>query len=364
MWITVFKAGTHVNMSGVEQNYTEADLKEIANTYNNQPEKDRHTAPLIPGGHEKVHFSDGEVMIKPSMGWVEQLKVSGQNLLAKIDPTQKFTEAVKGKYYNKLSISLKANKLLDHIALLGAEKPAVKGLPNLDSSFTMNIKELADVESYEFSEVEPSPNTDGLKPKDNFEDPKPNLNNNQKGEIMLITLDTAKLIDWVKSEFGDETATKLQEKLPEFEAPKEEPKNEEPKEGEGSTPPTPPAENFSEKDDNEKSKLLSRIAFLEAENRQSKFSEFVANTHIPGGLKTTALNVLEIAHNAETSNFSVKDEKGIASTPVNVMKSLLKSWPQAVSLGEDTEVNGNNFSEPGLKDEIDSATESFNKRRQ
>lgn len=354
MWITVFKAGTHINNGGVEQNYTESDLIEIANTYNNQPEKDRHTAPLIPGDHEKIHFSDGEVMIKPSMGWVEQLKVEGMNLLAKIDPTHKFTEAVKGKYYNKLSISLKANKLLDHIALLGSVKPALKGLPNLDSSFTMNVKDLGDVESYEFSAEEPTPPIPD-KPKDNFEDPKPNLNNNQTGEIMLMTLDTAKLIEWVKTEFGDESATKMQEKLPEFEAPKEEPKPVE--------PPTPPAENFSEADDKEKLALQNRIDVLEAENRLSKFSEFIGSTNVPVGLKLTAVNALEIAHNAEVSNFSVKDDKGVVATPTAVVKSLLKSWPEAVALGVDNDVNSANFSEPGLADEIDSATKSFNQRR-
>lgn len=364
MWITVFKAGTHVNNGGVEQNYTEEDLIEIANAYNNQPANDRHSAPLIPGDHEKIHFSDGEVMIKPSMGWVEELKVSGQNLLAKIDPTQKFTEAVKGKYYNKLSISLKANKLLDHIALLGAVKPALKGLPNLDSSFTVDVKDLTDNESYEFSSMEGSDNpppTDTPKPKENYEEPKPNLNNNQKGEIMTMSLDTAKLIEWVKTEFGDETATKIQAKLPEFEV-KEDPKPDNPS-GDGEpTPPNPPAD-FSEVNDKEKIALQNRIAVLEAENRLSKHSEFVNQTFVPAGMKNTAINVLEIAHNAETSNFSVKDDKGVATTPTNVMKSLLKSWPKPVDLGPDNEVNSDNFSEPGLAEEISSATESFNKNR-
>lgn len=364
MWITVFKAGTHVNNGGVEQNYTEEDLIEIANAYNNQPANDRHSAPLIPGDHEKIHFSDGEVMIKPSMGWVEELKVSGQNLLAKIDPTQKFTEAVKGKYYNKLSISLKANKLLDHIALLGAVKPALKGLPNLDSSFTVNVKDLTDNESYEFSSVEGSDNpppTDTPKPKENYEEPKPNLNNNQKGEIMTMSLDTAKLIEWVKTEFGDETATKMQAKLPEFEV-KEDPKPDEPS-GDGETPPQNPPADFSEADDKEKIALQNRIAVLEAENRISKFTEFVGTTNLPAGLKTKAITVLEIAHNSESSNFSVKDDNGKDTTPTNVMKSLLKSWPETVKLGEDADVNADNFSESGIGEEIKSATDTFNKRR-
>ncbi len=361
MWITVFKAGTHKNNAGVEQEYTEADLHEIANTYNNQPVNDKHTAPLVPGDHEKIHFSDGELMIKPSMGWVEKLKVDGQNLLAKIDPTAKFTEAVKGKYYQKLSISVKANKLLDHIALLGSVKPALKGLPDMQSSFTMNVKDLSDVDSYEFSAEEPaSPKKEEPKPKDNYEEPKPNLNNNQTGEIMLMTLDTVKMIEWVKAEFGDETATKMQEKLPEFKG-----KEEEPKEGEEPKPAEEPKPqgDFSEKSNKELTAMQNKIDALEAKNRMHEFSEFHGTTNVPVGLKATALNVLEIAHNAETSNFSVQDENGKDNTPTAVVKSFMKAWPESVKLGESEDVNGSNFSEPGKAEEISSATESFNKKR-
>jgi hypothetical protein len=350
MWITVFKTGTHTNNAGVEQSYTENDLVEIANVYNNQKDEDRHTAPLIPGDHDKViKFSDGEVMIKPSMGWVEQLKVDGSKLLAKINPTQKFMEAVAGKYYNKLSISLKENKLLDHIALLGAVNPAVKGLPELNSSFTVGVAELTELTHYEFAEEVKQENN--KIPNSKKEDPK----------MEIITIDPNKLIDWIKNEFGDEAATKVQEKLSEFkaEAPKEEtaPETE-----------TPPAEaggsgNFTEEQKKKFAEQQSKIEALESKLRIAEFSEDVSKTNIPAGLKPLAINILEIAHNSGTSNFSVKDEAGKSISPIEAVKSLYKSWPEPVPTGADTNVTGGNFSEPDKLKEIEEATKAYNERK-
>ena len=355
MWITVFKAGTHKNNAGVEQTYTEGDLSNIANTYNNQSADNRHTAPLIPGDHDKVEFADGTPIIKPAMGWVEQLKVEGMNLLAKIDPTPKFTEAVKGKYYRGLSISIKPSNLLDHIALLGSVNPALKGLPSLDSSFTMNINDIANVESYEFAEPEPTP------PQQKIEEDI-NPKTNTIGETMsVMTLDTAKLIEWVKTEFGDETATKIQAKIGDFKAEPEEPKVED----NPPAPPTPPADDsFSEAQKAEAIKQNNRIQELESKLRLSEYNEFVGTTHIPVGLKAVAINSLEIANNSESSNFSVKDESGKDASPVGVLKSLLKAWPSAVDLGEDPNVTASNFAEQQTVNEaIGDAAKKFNESR-
>lgn len=361
MWITVFKAGTHKNNAGIEQNYTEADLLDIANVYNNQSDEEKHTAPLIPGDHDKtIKFSDGQVMIKPSMGWVERLKVEGAKLLAKINPTPKFTEAVKGKYYNKLSISLKDNKLLDHIALLGSVNPAIKGLPNLDSAFTVGVSDLTELQYYEFAENQSDPAT----PPNNQTDENKNPKTNPEGKKMeVMTIDPNKLIEWLKSEFGDETATKVQEKLDEFKA--EAPKSEAPPAGDN--PPNPPAGDnsgsFSEEQKSKFAEQQAKIEALESKLRIAEFSEDVSKTNIPVGLKSSAINILEIAHNAATSNFSVKDEKGKVVTPVEAVKSFYQNWPAHVKTGEDKDVNGSNFSEPNIAKEIEEATKAYNEKR-
>lgn len=356
MWITVFKSGTHKNNAGVEQSYDNNDLQEIANIYNNQPADERHDAPLIPGGHEKIHYSDGEVMIKPSMGWVEQLKANGEYLLAKINPTQKFNEAVKGKYYNKLSIALKENRLLDHIALLGAVKPALKGLPNLDSSFTMNVSDMTEQESYEFKMEQEEPSG---KPKDEFEEEDNNNSiNNYEGETMSkMTIDTDKLIEYIKSELGDEAATKVQSKLEDFKYVEENPEGNEPTEGSQSQT------EFSEEQTKKFNEQQKKIQQLETKLRLSEHNEFVSSTNIPKGLTGNAINILEIAHNAETSNFSVKDDEGKDTTPTGAVKSLLKSWPKPVDLGESEDVNADNYSESDEGKEVDDAVSNFNKSR-
>jgi hypothetical protein len=367
MWISVFRAGKHQDNKGNDLEFSVDDLNVIANKYNNQPKESKRIAPLIPGGHEKLYYSDGQLMIKPSMGWVEKLKVEGEKLLAKIDPTQKFTEAVKGKYYRGVSISLLEDKMLDHIAVLGAVKPAVAGLPDMVSSFTMGVKELTDIESYEFSleETNPKPDT-GTKPKENFEEPNTNSNNNQTGENMKLLLDTVKLIEWVKAEFGDETATKIQEKLPEFKAEEEESNDGEGDTGEGddSTGGQDSQEgNFSESEDKEKTELQNRINALEAKNRLYEFNQFIGTTNVPEGVKLKAVNALEIAHTAEATNFSVKDEKGAETNPTSLMKSLLKAWPELVELGADGDVNASNFSSPDKDEAISSAAKKYNENR-
>lgn len=115
--IEVFKAGTHTAMNGKTATWTNADLKAIADRYNNQKE---HEAPVVLG-----HPKDND----PAYGWVESLEAVGDTLFANLkDLSAEFMEAVKARKYPKRSISLYADKLLRHVGFLGAVPPAVKGL--------------------------------------------------------------------------------------------------------------------------------------------------------------------------------------------------------------------------------------------
>ena len=121
-WIDVFKVGEHTDSAGDTQKWTQEDLNEIVDLYNNQPEEERHRAPATAGKHQ-----DDTSLV--AYGWVKALKTEDGHLYAqfeKID-TDFFNMVNEGKF-NTVSIALYPNKLLQHVAFLGAIPPAVKGL--------------------------------------------------------------------------------------------------------------------------------------------------------------------------------------------------------------------------------------------
>jgi len=133
MSFVVFKSGTHISANGVEMGFSDADLREIAESYNPA----LHEAPLVIG-HPKTD--------DPAWGWVSSVKFKeGANgapselTVETKDVEPQFAELVNKRRYAKRSIALypreaKTNptpgKLhLKHIGFLGAVPPAIKGLP-------------------------------------------------------------------------------------------------------------------------------------------------------------------------------------------------------------------------------------------
>lgn len=117
MWIEIFKAGTHTAANGKTITFTPEDVQGICKKYNEQTD---HEAPLVLG-----HPTDNG----PAYGWVRELKVAGDKMLAYIDTvSDKVRAAVDAKMFKKVSISLYPDNLLRHVGLLGAAPPAVKGL--------------------------------------------------------------------------------------------------------------------------------------------------------------------------------------------------------------------------------------------
>lgn len=124
--VHIFKAGTQTSAQGVTREFTKKDLSEIASSYN-------------PGVHEapiRIGHEDNDKV--PSWGWVKGVKVKGDELFAEIDFSPLAGEYIQNGLYKKVSASFYSpeSKInpepgkwsLRHVALLGAQPPAVKGL--------------------------------------------------------------------------------------------------------------------------------------------------------------------------------------------------------------------------------------------
>lgn len=125
MTFEIFKTGTHTSDKGISKEYTLDDLNFIANSY--KPEEDE--APIVIG-----HPVDND----PAFGWVSSLSVSEDGKLIADAPDDRlhpeFLTALKEGRYKKRSISLTPEGKLRHIGFLGAAKPAVKGLADIQFS--------------------------------------------------------------------------------------------------------------------------------------------------------------------------------------------------------------------------------------
>ena len=124
--VHIFKAGTQTSAQGVTREFTTKDLSEIASSYN----PDVHEAPI------RIGHEDNDKV--PSWGWVKGVKVKGDQLFAEIDFSPLAEDYIQNGLYKKVSASFYSpeSKInpepgkwsLRHVALLGAQPPAVKGL--------------------------------------------------------------------------------------------------------------------------------------------------------------------------------------------------------------------------------------------
>jgi len=124
--VHIFKAGTQTSAQGITREFTKGDLKQIAESY--KPEV--HEAPI------RIGHEDNDKV--PAWGWVKGVKVKGDDLFAEVDFSPMAEEYIKNGLYKKVSASFYSpdskinpepgNWSLRHVALLGAQPPAVKGL--------------------------------------------------------------------------------------------------------------------------------------------------------------------------------------------------------------------------------------------
>ena len=124
--VHIFKAGTQTSAQGVTREFTNKDLSEIASSYDPKI----HEAPI------RIGHEDNDKV--PAWGWVKGVKMKGDKLFAEIDFSPMAESYIKNGLYKKVSASFyspeskinpKPGKWsLRHVALLGAQPPAVKGL--------------------------------------------------------------------------------------------------------------------------------------------------------------------------------------------------------------------------------------------
>jgi hypothetical protein len=124
--VNIFKAGTQTSAQGITREFTKSDLKQIADSYT----PDVHEAPI------RIGHEDNDKV--PAWGWVKGVKVRGDELFAEIEFSPLAEEYIKNGLYKKVSASFYSpdSKInpepgkwsLRHVALLGAQPPAVKGL--------------------------------------------------------------------------------------------------------------------------------------------------------------------------------------------------------------------------------------------
>lgn len=130
--VEVFAVGTWNGMP-----FEKGDLLVIADSFNSL--KEVHDVPLKFGHNDEQKMTDGQ----PALGWVGELFVKGEKLMAKfIDMPKIVHDAMKKKLYKHVSIELEYgvehkgsvyDLVLSGVALLGADIPAVNTIADLTS---------------------------------------------------------------------------------------------------------------------------------------------------------------------------------------------------------------------------------------
>lgn len=213
--IEVFKVGTHTDSSGNTVEWTVEDLAMIADKYNNQPKGDEHRAPVTLG-HDEY---DG----KEAMAWVKSLRFDGERLHATIyDITDEFQLLVRAGKYKNVSIALFEDELLRHIAVLGAQAPAVRGLAPISFSSNKSYKEYNIGKAVIKFSYEDS--------KENKEANNSQFNNNKKEGSMTKDQVLTEMHDYIQTTWGSDQAgdivAKLTELLDDFNIEQEDKKEE------------------------------------------------------------------------------------------------------------------------------------------
>jgi transcriptional regulator with XRE-family HTH domain len=147
----IFRAGQHQGANGNTIDYSERDVRAIADSY----DPSRHEAPLVVG-HPKQNG--------PAFGWVADLSADSGDLYARPRQVEEnFAQAVRDGRYKKISASFyppghpnhpideASAPYLRHVGFLGAQAPAVKGLdvPSLADTddipvITLDLQEMPD----------------------------------------------------------------------------------------------------------------------------------------------------------------------------------------------------------------------------
>lgn len=317
--VPIFKTGTHTSREGRTRTYTEADLDRFASTYNGQAPAERHDAPAVLG-HPKT---DG-----PAWGFFSGIKRVGDILYGSLrDAHPKFIDTVKAGHYRKVSPKFDSNGLLKHVGWLGAQAPAVKGLPEFSFS------EEGKGECYEIDLTYSEP-----------DDEMSDKNNTENGATA--------------TESGNGTAATDPNKETNTE---QTPATTPPSGDGGSAPAGVTVEEFAEYKANQKKENDRIAAELAAERRKVRdmeFSEFLGSDKLRGrvtpAMKPGLTRLMHtLADSGETYEFSEGDET-VKRTALDELKAVIEQLPVQVSFGEmatdGPEAGGSEFSEAENKE--------------
>ena len=265
-WFAIFKTGKHTDSSGNTKDWTEADLDKIIENY----DINKHEAPIVIG-HPKNN--------SPAFGWVEKLKRDGDILYAL--PKQlanEFVEMVNKGLFKKRSISLYPDGTLRHVGFLGAQPPAVKGLPDV-----------------EFKEEE---NLSVIETEDNIDlEEKPEMNIKELEDKLKNYEEQLKKLDKKEREF-EELQTKYAQVLV------------------------------------EKSALEKEIQKQKKESQVKEFSESIDKAITAGKLlpkmKDTIIKLFEVLSLTPVYEFS----EGVKTQPAQLLTELIGSMPKIIDFEE------------------------------
>ena len=133
------------------------DLSAMAQAFDDL--KDFHKVPLKMGHNAEQPMTDG----KPALGWVTALYVKGDKLVADCEDVPDVVgKAIKNKLYRRVSIELSIDVkykgkfipfVVDAVALLGADLPAVNTLADLNAYLSRDAAQFSVGKRAEFSAV-------------------------------------------------------------------------------------------------------------------------------------------------------------------------------------------------------------------
>lgn len=139
----IFKAGTWTDSKGNEWTFDENDIEEIVNAFN-KGVRSRDGIPLRFDSHSNDY--------DPAVGWVEKVWKKGKSLYASFKKIPKMVKKlIENGQYKRVSAGIlggykdpvlgeKFSNVLDHVALLGAKAPGVKGLDDWGQFYNENGK--------------------------------------------------------------------------------------------------------------------------------------------------------------------------------------------------------------------------------
>jgi hypothetical protein len=174
---TLLKAGDHIDSNNNPTPISKADIAELAGTY----DKSNHEAFVLIGHSSDPLMGECPHDRCPSYGWVDKAYADGDTLKGDLEVTDELYDWLDKGYYKYKSLGIyprdleinpdKGKLSIRHLAILGAQPPAIKGLgPLIEyNETTMPKKILTKAEKDDF-QLESETDIGGLDADDAVED--------------------------------------------------------------------------------------------------------------------------------------------------------------------------------------------------